>query len=225
MSVHEVADVLAGRDMVLFDFDGTLADTTRGVLKTVRYVLHERGEEPSRMGDLRRFIGPPLVDAFQEVCGYDDATAREATAQYRTAFDMLLTPADYPTFPGIPELLARLRAQGRRLAVATSRLESRAQTMIGELGIDCFESIMGLNPPARRSKVDAIRDALAALGDDGSHVVMVGDSHFDVEGAGELGIPCIGVTWGATTGADEFARAGAFAVCGAVVELERMLLG
>lgn len=217
------SSALGDRPCILFDFDGTVADTTQGVLKTVRYVLRERGEDPDAVGDLTRFIGPPLTEAFQTVCGYSVEEARVATAEYRAAFDRLLTPADYPLFPGVRELLEQLAAAGKHLAVATSRLEERAVTMLRDLDVTVFGTVCGLKPPQRLTKVDAIRDALSALGFGTDRAVMVGDSHFDAEGAAAVGLPCIGVTWGSTARADELARAGACAVCSTPAEVAVLL--
>ena len=140
------------------------------------------------------------------------------------AFDECIAK-DYPAFEGLHGVLDELVARGRRLAVATSRLESRAKTMMEELAFTQFDVAYGLNPPARMTKADAVRDTLAALGGDATNALMVGDSHFDVEGAAAFGIPCIGVTYGGTSTEDELMAAGAVAVAHTVEELRAMLLG
>ncbi len=210
---------------MIFDFDGTLSDTTRCVTATLERVLSANGFTRDEMGDLRRFVGPPLVDAFQEIYGMDRAEAERYTAQYRAAFDDM-TPADYPVFEGLPALLDDLVAAGRRLAIATSRLEERALSMIDELGLTQVPVVRGMNVPAgRATKVDAIRDVLIVCGTGPEDAVMVGDTHFDVEGAHALGLPCIGVTYGATSTAAELRAAGADAVCATVDALRALLLG
>lgn len=215
---------LANRDVLLFDFDGTLANTTACVMRTVRRVLAARGFTQEEMGDLSRFVGPPLVAAFRDIYGFSQTEAQQVTAEYRVLFDEC-TAEDYPAFEGLHGMLDELVARGTRLAVATSRLESRAKTMMEELAFTQFDVAYGLNPPARMTKADAVRDTLAALGGDAAHALMVGDSHFDVEGAAAFGIPCIGVTYGGTSTEDELMAAGAVAVAHTVEELRAMLLG
>ncbi len=214
---------LAAAPVLLFDFDGTVADTTGCVIKTVERVLAARGFTRDEMGDLRRFVGPPLVEAFKSCYGFSAEEAEVVTAEYRAAFDEM-GPADYPVYPGLHDLLDRLAASGRTLAVATSRLESRARDMVAELGLDCFEVLLGLNREAGRlTKVDAIRDALRELDAAPADAVMVGDSHFDMEGARELGIASVGVVYGGTSAASELERAGARVVCPTVADLARVL--
>lgn len=215
---------LANRDVLLFDFDGTLANTTACVMRTVRRVLAARGFTQKEMGDLSRFVGPPLVAAFRDIYGFSQTEAQQVTAEYRAAFDEC-TAKDYPAFEGLHDMLDELVARGTRLAVATSRLESRAKTMMEELAFTQFDVAYGLNPPARMTKADAVRDTLAALGGDATNALMVGDSHFDVEGATAFGIPCIGVTYGGTSTEDALMAAGAVAVAHTVEELRAMLLG
>lgn len=214
----------ADRPVVLFDFDGTLSDTTMCVFKTIEVVMARHGYSREQMGDLRRFIGPPLVEAFKDAYGFSQEQAESITAEYREVFDTW-GPDDYPLFDGVRELLDALRAQGRRMAVATSRLEPRALTMLGELGArGYFDAVRGLERSAGRlSKVDAIGDALRELGAGAADAVMIGDSHFDIEGAAAYGIPCIGATWGETSTAEALAEAGAVTVCPTVPDLARIL--
>lgn len=97
-------------------------------------------------------------------------------------------------FNGVPELLDGLVAQGKRMAVATSRMEAKCIDMVHELGLSQFEAVIGMNPPqGRETKADSVRDALAALGATADDAVMIGDRFNDVEGAHAMGVPCIGI--------------------------------
>ena len=103
--------------------------------------------------------------------------------EYRAFFDEL-GPEEYPVFDGVPELLDGLAAQGKRMAVATSRMEAKCIDMVHELGLCQFEAVVGMNPPqGRETKADSVRDALAALGATADDAVMIGDRFNDVEGA------------------------------------------
>lgn len=210
------------RPVVLFDFDGTVVNTGPCVIRGLVEVLRAHGMTSEEMGDLTRFIGPPLVDCFQESFGLTRAEAEAYTAEYRSVFDTF-DPGAYPAFPGVPELLDGLKGSGRRLAVATSRKEDRARMMARQLGLGQFEAVMGMNEPAgRRYKVDSVRDAMRELGAAASDCVMVGDRHFDVEGAHSLGVPCIGICYSGTDPA-EFAACGADGVCESVADVARAL--
>ena len=206
--------------VVLFDFDGTLADTGMAVMRTAAAVLRDRGIE-SAESDLRKMIGPPLVVGFRDVFGVPQSMAEELTAAYRERFAREVTVADFPPIPGVPDLLRALHAQGRRLAVATSRKEESALQMIGDLGwTPLFEAIAGMHEPERLTKADSIRRALAQLGVQPADAVMIGDRFHDVEGASEAGCAVIGVYTGAALAGEHDA---ADAACRSMDEVAALL--
>lgn len=206
--------------VVLFDFDGTLADTGPAVMRTARAVLRSYNIEPAE-GDLRKMLGPPLTTGFRDVFGLSEAEAEACTAEYRARFAREVKPCDFPPLPGVPELLRALRAQGRRLAVATSRKHESASEMIDSLGWTLlFDAIMGMHEPERMTKSDSIRAALLALNARPEEAVMVGDRFHDVEGAHEVGVACIGVYTGAALPGEHDA---AEASCSSMVEVAKLL--
>lgn len=205
---------------VLFDFDGTLANTGMAVMRIAAAVLRERGIEPAE-SDLRKMIGPPLVVGFRDVFDVPQPVAEELTAAYRERFAREVTVADFPPIPGVPELLRALRAQGRRLAVATSRKEESARQMIADLGwMPLFGAIAGMHEPERLTKADSIRCALAQLGVWPVDAVMIGDRFHDVEGAREVGCAVIGVYTGAAAPGEHDA---ADAACHSMDEVAALL--
>ena len=194
----EGVEQLLDRPVVLFDFDGTLADTAPLVMRLAERTLAENGFTREQMGDLRRLVGPPLVDGFRDAFGLTQQEAERITVDYRRRFDTEAKPEDYPLMPGARDLLELLSASGRRLAVATSRREKGARAMVAALGIDrYFGAVMGLLEPVRHTKADSVACALEALGAAPDDAVMVGDRFHDVEGAHEVGVPCIGLSAGA----------------------------
>ena len=165
---------LCERPIVLFDFDGTVADTGRAVMTSTRKALAARGFSEAQMGDLRRMIGPPLWKSFHDFYGFSREESLVVADEYRAFFDEL-GPEEYPVFDGIPELLDGLVAQGKRLAVATSRMEAKCIDMVHELGLSQFEAVAGMNPlQGRETKADSVRDALAELGLTACDAVMIG---------------------------------------------------
>ena len=173
------------------------------------------------MGDLRRMIGPPLWKSFHDFYGFSREESLVVADEYRAFFDEL-GPEEYPVFDGIPELLDGLVAQGKRLAVATSRMEAKCVDMVGELGLSQFEAVVGMNPPqGRETKADSVRDALAELGATADDAVMIGDRFNDIEGAHAMSVPCIGIYSGAAA-PGEHEAAGADAVVHSVAELAKL---
>lgn len=212
------ASELSERPVVLFDFDGTVADTGRAVMVSTQKALRARGFSDEEIGDLRRMIGPPLWKSFHDFYGFSEEESLVVADEYRGYFNSL-SCEDYPVFPGMAELLSGLVAQGKRLAVATSRMEDKCLLMVDELGLSQFEIVVGMNPPeGRQTKADSIRVAMQKLGVGPDDAVMVGDRYNDVEGAHEEGVPCIGIYAGAAK-PGEHEAAGADAVVHSVEEL------
>ena len=100
---------------LLFDLDGTLTDSAEGILRCVQYALEQCGTPEPDAEKLRPFIGPPLLDSFQEFCGMPPARAAFAVEQYRKRFSHCRA-AGNAVYDGIPELLEKLREHGYVLA-------------------------------------------------------------------------------------------------------------
>lgn len=212
---------LASRPVVLFDFDGTLANTQPAIMRVVSEVLARRDIFLTE-AQMLPLIGPPLEDGIRMVSNVGEDEALRIAAEYRELFAQTVTAVDIPLFPGTVELLDALAAAGKRMAVATSRLEASTMELLDDLGVTHFEAVCGRVPGVRQTKAESIAAALAVLGARPEDAVMVGDRMYDVLGATELGIPCIGVYSGAAApGEHEEARAAA--VCSDMFEVARVL--
>ena len=150
---------------LLFDLDGTLTDSAEGILRCVQYALEQCGTPEPDAEKLRPFIGPPLLDSFQEFCGMPPARAAFAVEQYRKRFSTvgLLENAVYD---GIPELLEKLREHGYVLAVATSKPEVYTLRILEHFDLfKYFTAVAGCDiHRAGETKADMIRLALRRLG-------------------------------------------------------------
>lgn len=213
------------RRLVIFDFDGTIADTVDGILRTARPILLAHGIKEEGLGDMRRIVGPPFPQAFSMVYGFSPEEADQITAEYRSVYGEGGIEL-WPTYPGIPELLASLRASGRLLAVASSKRDVLVRRALSDEGIaEDFDVVMGKLDDKGDTKPATIRRCLEALDVPPSDAIMVGDRFYDVDAAREAGIPCVGVHYGRTCEREELERAGACAVAETVGELARVLLG
>lgn len=222
--LSDAASGLASRGCVLFDFDGTLADTRSGIVAVAREVLSDWGLTPEEIGDAGRIVGPPFPGAFSEVYGMSAADAAEVCRRYRKAYAEL-GPETHPLFPGIAHMLSVLVGSGRRLAVTTSKREPTALAMLADDGVlDLFEVVVGQTDPARADKASLVADTLSALGTTSGDAVMVGDRFYDVDGARANGVPCVGALFGTATRA-ELADAGAVAIVESADDLLTVLQG
>ena len=207
---------------MLFDLDGTLTDPKTGITRSIQHALRKRGIEPPDADALEPLIGPPLLHSFRDAFGFSPDEAQRAVEDYREYFSERGL-YENEVYPGIPELLARLRAAGRRLALATSKPTVFAERILAHFDLaQHFELVIGsFLDGTRVEKREVVAAALEGLGNE--RAVMVGDRMHDVQGARANGIAAIAVTWG--YGApDELLVAAPSRVARSVDELGRILL-
>ena len=183
---------------ILFDLDGTLTDSGPGIMNSVAYALDKYGVHVQDKSELRRFVGPPLVEEFIKYCGVTQTEAEKLLGYYREYF-VDRGMFENEVYGGVEELLARLCADGKQVIVATSKPEPFAIKILEHFGIaKYFSFIAGATLDEKRtSKDEVIRYALDACGvNDLSSVVMVGDREYDVTGAKAIGTDSVGVLYG-----------------------------
>ncbi len=212
-----------GWNTVLFDFDGTVFDTVEGITKSIQYALAKHGvEEP--LDRLRCFAGPPLVEKFMEVYGVTQAEAEQLVQEFRERYVPVGVYESRP-FPGIRELLIRLRQAGLKLGVATSKPQALAELLLERAEMKtCFDVIVGSTPEAGNDrKWQIVERAMALCGSTPEQTVLVGDTKYDAVGAARCGAACLGAGWGyAAPG--ELEAAGVTRIAADPGELERMIM-
>lgn len=224
--IHRFDNVdVSARRCVVFDFDGTLADTKAGICRTAREALLDFGMAEEDLGDLCRLVGPPFPDAFCLVYGLSREDALWVTKRYRQTYAHL-GPAAWPAFEGVAGMLERLKGDGRILVVASSKKRSLVEAGVADNRLGEFFDLVC----ARRSDDDVSKGALMGqtlheLGVSPAEAVMVGDRRNDVEAADANGLPCVGVLYGHTGTLEELRGAGCVAVVDTVAELEEQLRG
>ncbi|MFI2564673.1 HAD hydrolase-like protein [Paenarthrobacter sp. NPDC018779] len=197
---------------VLFDMDGTLVDSAKGVTESAATALDMVGAEVPDPETLLTFVGPPMIESFRSLPGMTEERAQLALKHYRKAYaDSGAKQAQL--FHGVTEVLNQL---GHRLplAIATSKVEDQALRVAEFLGIDQhFVDICGASDAnGRATKRDVIEESLQRLRTKEVNVdspVMVGDRIYDVQGAAAFGIPTVFAQWGYGTQEEQ---AGAAAV-------------
>ncbi len=211
---------------ILFDLDGTLTDPKIGITKSVAYSLNKFGIPVEDLDTLTKFIGPPLKQSFIDFYGFSDEKADTAVSYYREYFsDKGLF--ENTVYEGIPELLAKLKAEGNNLIVATSKPTMFAIQILEHFDLlRYFTYVAGSKLDGSRvDKCDVISYALLKTDiTDLSTVIMIGDRRFDVEGAKQVGVTSIGVLYGHGE-ADEITATNPDHIATDVADLESILRG
>ena len=197
-------------DLILFDLDGTLTDSSEGITKCVQYSLEKYGIIETDRKQLERFIGPPLIDSYMKYYGF----TREQAIEARNVFNERYQPVGWKenvSYPGIETVLKTLKEQGKLLGIATSKPVNVAEKVLKLFGLWDYFSVFCAAPNngiggEKTGRILAALEEARNLGWEGKHPVMVGDTRFDVLDAHECGLPCVGVTWG-------FAVEGEFEAC------------
>lgn len=184
---------------ILFDLDGTLTDSGEGITKSVQYALEKIGKPEPDLKKLRVFVGPPLLEQFEQYAGIDRETAKKAVEIYRERYAPIGV-YENELYPGILELLSGLKKRGYKLAIASSKPENFVRIVAEYFHIDSyFDEMVGSEPNGERTnKTEVIEEALKRLGlsDHREQVLMVGDKEHDVFGARRAGLECVAVSYG-----------------------------
>ncbi|OWU75227.1 HAD-IA family hydrolase [Phaeobacter sp. 22II1-1F12B] len=187
---------------VIFDLDGTLADTSRDLIASANYCFREMG-----LGD----ILDPVKDAAIALRGgrrmlsegldrltlFDAATVDQYYPILLEAYDQDI--ASHTTlYPGAMDAVENLRQLGYGVGICTNKPEALAEKLLQSLGVrDAFASIVGADTlPVRKPDPEPLREAARRAGGDPAHCVLIGDSDTDRNTARAAGVPSVLVTFG-----------------------------
>jgi phosphoglycolate phosphatase len=180
-----------------FDLDGTLTDSARGITNSVRHALTRLGIAETDRDRLTKFIGPPLLESFQRVYGFDEVKARRAVVFYRQYFASRGI-FENKVYDGIPVLLKKLDAHGCRLAVATSKPTIYTERILRHFKIRrYFDYVVGSNMDLTRTfKYEIVAELLKLLPVSEKSAVMIGDRADDIMAARTCMIDSVAVRYG-----------------------------
>lgn len=188
-----------------FDLDGTLMDTSPGIISSVKHTIDLLGLRTLSLSEMQSFIGPPMQDSFERAFGLSREEAWDAAGVFREEYkkeENLLLARPYD---GIFEVMKTLKENGVIPVIATYKRCDYALSLLKHFGFHNYTDIIyGSDFEGKLKKKDIILKAITDAGAnpdnaDGtgfSSVVMVGDSDNDAIGAAQIGADFIGVTYG-----------------------------
>jgi phosphoglycolate phosphatase len=183
---------------LLFDLDGTIADSFPGISRSINQTLTSLGREAVPAEQLRPFVGARLTTIFAALLGSDDVTLVDRAVDiYRPLFDEVGIP-DSRLFPGILDALATLRGSCTSMQVVTVRSIDSARLVVRRFELDgYFDHVHGPERTERSfDKADLVRAALAAVGADPRQTIMIGDRAEDIRAARAHGVKAVAAGWG-----------------------------
>ncbi len=184
----------------IFDLDGTLLDTIQDLATSVNYALRQCHMPERTLDEVCQFVGNGvrllMIRAVPD--GEDNPRFQEAFDIFRSHYleHSLDTTAPYP---GIIDMLERLKAGGKRLAVVSNKFDTATKELIRHFFGNLIEVAIGENEAAgvrKKPAPDTVNEALRQLGVGKEDAVYVGDSDVDLQTARNSGLPCISVLWG-----------------------------
>lgn len=182
--------------LYIFDLDGTLADTSLGIIHSCNEAAKIVNGNVLSESDLIQKIGSPVSEIFKTCYNFDGETSLRAIAEFRKIYDMIGIHSA-SIYPGIDILLNELKLLGSINAVVTMKPRDSAERMISELGIKKYIDIVygkGDNPDI--TKKHMIEQCLNKYNVSKKKTVVIGDSTYDQQGAQEADVDFIGVTYG-----------------------------
>lgn len=218
--------------VVVFDVDGTLLDTSEGILASVKYTIDKMGLPPLSDEVISTFIGPPIQNSFAKAYGLQGEILQEIATIFRNQYkDVDLLKAK--PYEGIYEVFEALLENGIKPAIATYKRQDYATMILKNFGFDKYTDIMyGADHENKLKKRDiiemALKDAGAVQDENGLYpdAVMIGDSDNDAIGADGIGTKFIGVTFGfGFKTAEDVYQFPAVGVAKDTAELKTLLIG
>lgn len=211
---------------VIFDFDGTVTDTSEGIIKSFAYSFEQMGREVPDLSDRNKFIGPPLEYSYITFYAVPKEEAPVYLAKYRERYSVKGI-YECEMYGGMKDLLVKLKEDGIKIGIASSKPERFVIEVAEFLGISEFFDVkvgIAIGGSSHPSKKELIQTAMEKLGvTDKKSTLMIGDRFYDIEGAKQAGIKSCGVLWGFGD-ENEFLEYGADYIASTPEEIRKIVL-
>jgi phosphoglycolate phosphatase len=184
-------------DHILFDLDGTLVDSQKGIINSITSAVVTLGYPMPSPGSLRWVLGPPIRQNLARILGTDDTAKIEAgTKLYREHYSTNGV-FEAEVYSGIFPLLEELKSK-KRLFVVTAKPEPSARQMMDHLGLTgYFDGIYGSQLDGTFSdKSKLLAHMLEKHRIPSNTAVMIGDRNHDIIAAKKNGVKSVGILYG-----------------------------
>jgi phosphoglycolate phosphatase len=182
----------------IFDLDGTLLDTLGDLAASTNHALRVHHMPEHTIDDVRRFVGNGVRKLMERAVpgGVANPLFEQALATFREHYTQHSLDTTQP-YPGIIDLLQRLKASGKMVAVVSNKFDAATKSLCQHFFGSLVDVAIGESESVRKKPApDTVMEALRLLEIEKEQAVYIGDSDVDIDTARNSGIPCISVTWG-----------------------------
>lgn len=184
------------KKLIIFGFDGTLADTSPGILYCLNTTASSMGYNPVEMSSLLEILGTPLEEIFRTLFNMTEDEAEYAAKNYSKLYSQKGSSM-FVLYDNILDTLKRLRADGCKLAIATQKHEMYTRDMLEALGaIELFDAVCATDVDKNLTKSDLLLQACEETGIAVEDSIMIGDTAVDSEGAAKIGMDFAAALYG-----------------------------
>ena len=182
----------------VFDLDGTLLETLKDLAASTNYALRTYNMPEHSIEDVRMFVGNGVKKLMERAIpnGIENPQFEEVYATFRQHYLEHNLDTTKP-YAGIPELLAELKARGKKLAIVSNKFYAATQELARHFFPDTIEVAIGERENIKKKPApDTVIEALRQLGASRETAVYIGDSDVDIMTAKNCDMPCVSVLWG-----------------------------
>jgi phosphoglycolate phosphatase len=207
---------------IVFDWDGTLVDSTGIIASSLRMACQDIGEPVPDDATARYVIGLGLADVLRHIApGLPRERQRDLAERYR--FHYLSRDPEIPLFAGVREMLDELEAAGRLLAIATGKTRAGLERALAQQGVaERFVATRCADESPPKPHPGMLLHLMEQVGVEPAATLMVGDTTHDLELARNAGVAALAVSYGAHESAG-FAPFGPLATLHSPRELRQWL--
>lgn len=182
---------------VIFDLDGTLIDSGKGIVYSIRYAEKEMRLDKTEDKQIIKYIGMPIREMLKRLYSIESESLEKTLHLYRQnycEYGCKLTSI----FDGVPDMLRELKANGYRIALGTSKRRDSAMLLLKQKRLFTYFDVISTAKPDDLviNKAEIITNAVKQMALVPSECAMVGDRVYDIEGAREAGTISICVKYG-----------------------------
>ena len=182
----------------VFDLDGTLLETLKDLAASTNYALRTYNMPEHSIEDVRMFVGNGVKKLMERAIpnGIKNPQFEDVYATFRQHYLEHNLDTTKP-YEGIPELLAELKARGKKLAIVSNKFYAATQELARHFFPDTIEVAIGERENIKKKPApDTVIEALRQLGASRETAVYIGDSDVDIMTAKNCDMPCVSVLWG-----------------------------